>query len=351
MQSARPRTLRIFSSSALRIRNSGSACGGGPLTMPTEAILRSVLSIRRLRLQIWSAVGQIERLVDEREVGNDVTEDGVLDCRPVLPRRIMRMTAADRSAGTCFQGDEYRAAPSLDESNAKRTGFGHTRCRHVRAGWQCGQHQPHEPARLRELVESDRNARGHVALGPNDLGRRQFIVGPARQIDARIEPLATRSSREPQHAEARGERRRQYARCGEAIAKPRMIVEDGPKLLHFSHDRSNARRERRRGLPGEVCPSAARYDRIEEISLPERALDLSQQFFLDPRELRQRERKSRVVPERAQVTQVIGQTLELQAERTQPDGTVRYRPAGHAFQRLTVGPRERDGAIARDARR
>src|SRR6185312_11277567 len=127
MQRARPRTVRIRSSSALRTRNSGSACGAGSLTSPTEAILRSVFSMRRPRLQIRTAVGQIERLVDEREVGNDVAQDGVLDRRPVLPRWIMRMTAADRSGGACFEGYKYRTAPSFDEAHAKRIGLRNAR--------------------------------------------------------------------------------------------------------------------------------------------------------------------------------------------------------------------------------
>src|SRR5215469_2292743 len=116
MQRARPRTVRICSSSALRTRNWGSAGGAGSLTKPTEAILRSVLSIRRPRLEVRPAVGQVERLVDEREIGNDVAEDGVLDRRPVLPGGIVWVTAADRSSGARFQRDEHRTAPSLDES-------------------------------------------------------------------------------------------------------------------------------------------------------------------------------------------------------------------------------------------
>src|SRR5215469_2466479 len=228
MQRARPRTVRICSSSALRMRNRGSACGEGSLTKPTEAILRSVLSIRRPYLKVCPAVGQIERLVDEREIGNDVAEDGVLDRRPVLPRRIMRMTAPDRSAGACFQRDEYRAAPSLDESHAKRAGFRSAHCRHVRAGRQRGQNRSYEPAGFSDLVESNDNACGDVAFGTHNHDRRELIVGPARQIDPRIEPLATRSCRESQDAEPRGECRRQYSRAGEAIPEPRVIVENGP---------------------------------------------------------------------------------------------------------------------------
>src|SRR6185437_11009687 len=76
-----------------------------------------------------------------------------------------------------------------------------------------------------------------------------------------------------------------------------------------------------------------------------------QQLFLDPRELGERERKSRIVSERAQVAQVIGEALELEAERAQPDRTVRHEAPGHAFECLAVGPGECDRGVARDARR
>src|SRR6266480_363303 len=44
-------------------------------------------------LQIMAAVGEIERLVDERKIRNDVADDGVLEHGPVLPRRVVRVTA------------------------------------------------------------------------------------------------------------------------------------------------------------------------------------------------------------------------------------------------------------------
>ncbi len=44
-----------------------------------------------------AAVGEIEGLIDEREIRDDVADDGVLEHRPVLPRRIVRVTAADRA--------------------------------------------------------------------------------------------------------------------------------------------------------------------------------------------------------------------------------------------------------------
>ena len=65
-----------------------------------------------------AAVREIEGLIDEREIRDDVADDGVLEHRPVLPRGIMRMTAPNRSRRARFERDEHRPAPALDQSHA-----------------------------------------------------------------------------------------------------------------------------------------------------------------------------------------------------------------------------------------
>jgi hypothetical protein len=54
-------------------------------------------------LQIMAAVGEVEGLVDEREVRDDVADDGMLEHGPVLPRGVVRVTAADCPGGTGFE--------------------------------------------------------------------------------------------------------------------------------------------------------------------------------------------------------------------------------------------------------
>src|SRR3979409_1714817 len=77
-------------------------------------------------LEVRSGVRQVERLVDQREVGNDVADHGVLERRPVLPRRIVRMAAAYPPVGVSLHGDEYLAAPAFDPADAECAlpGFG-----------------------------------------------------------------------------------------------------------------------------------------------------------------------------------------------------------------------------------
>ena len=63
-----------------------------------------------------AAVGEVERLVDQREVGNDVADHRVLEHRPVLPRRIVRMAAADRRRRA-----RIRARPARDRASPRRS--------------------------------------------------------------------------------------------------------------------------------------------------------------------------------------------------------------------------------------
>src|SRR5215218_3541258 len=92
MHNARPSVARICACRCSRTRISSAAAGGGSLTMPTEPIF---LNVFHMALQIVSAVRKIERLIDQRKIRNDVADNRVLERGPVLPRRIVRMTAAD----------------------------------------------------------------------------------------------------------------------------------------------------------------------------------------------------------------------------------------------------------------
>ena len=72
-------------------------------------------------LQVVPAIGQVEGLIDEREIGHDVADNGVLEDGPVLPGGIVRMTARTVPVGTRLQPHEHRAAPAFDEPDPKGT--------------------------------------------------------------------------------------------------------------------------------------------------------------------------------------------------------------------------------------
>ena len=59
---------------------------------------------------------------------------------------------------------------------------------------------------------------------------------------------------------------------------------------------------------------AARHDEVEQVALSERLFRRSQQALLQARELRQPEGEARVVTDRAEVAEMIGDALELQSK-------------------------------------
>ena len=60
-------------------------------------------------------VGAIERLVAQREVGDDVAFDHGLEQRPLEPRRIAQVAALDVAVGAGPDPDEHVAAKALDQ--------------------------------------------------------------------------------------------------------------------------------------------------------------------------------------------------------------------------------------------
>src|SRR5258706_8173233 len=147
--SARPKCLRISCprrcSSA---RSAASGSGAGSVTMPVFAICFSSWYISQIR----SAVTEVERLVDEREVRNDVSVHRVLEQRPVLPGGIVRVRPVDAVRRGGLQRDQHLAAPALDPSQAARARAGRRDRRPDSPGGQLLHERPDEANRFESLV-------------------------------------------------------------------------------------------------------------------------------------------------------------------------------------------------------
>src|SRR5271167_2210366 len=98
------------------------------------------------------AVGQIEGFVDQRKIRHDVLDNGMLDDRPVLPRRIVRMTAPDHSAGAGFKRKKYRSAPAFDHSDTPCALLRWRNFRAMRTGRHFPQYPLQEAGRLGEFI-------------------------------------------------------------------------------------------------------------------------------------------------------------------------------------------------------
>ena len=75
----------------------------------------------------------------------------------------------------------------------------------MRPGRQRVENAPDQTTGFLQLIEAHGDARGDIPLAPSDHHRRKFRVRLARQVDAQIERLAARSTREPGESQARGE--------------------------------------------------------------------------------------------------------------------------------------------------
>jgi hypothetical protein len=116
-----------------------------------------------------AAVREIEGLINERKIGDDVADDGVLEHRPVLPRGIMRVTTPDAPGGAGFERNPYRSPPALDEAYGYGAVSRYVYLSTMRSLRQCFENVLNQTTRFLQLIESNGNARGNVTVGTNNL--------------------------------------------------------------------------------------------------------------------------------------------------------------------------------------
>src|SRR5262245_54221268 len=167
MHNARPKVARICACRCSRTRSSSEESGGGSVTTPTDPICLNVFHIGAL--EIVPAVRKIERLVDQRKVRNDVADDCVLERRPVLPRRIVRMAAADAAVLSGRERYEHGAAPAFDRADGRRPRGGYRSAGPQIAGRKLRRDRRYEANRFEKLVEANGDARSDVPFGTHAL--------------------------------------------------------------------------------------------------------------------------------------------------------------------------------------
>src|ERR1700722_5910893 len=97
----------------------------------------------------------------------------MLDHRPVLPRRIVRVTSPDHSAVPRFKRKKYRAAPAFNHSHTEGAFFGSR---------QLPEYLLHEAPGFGDFIEAHSHPRRDIALGTPGLFDGEFAVGVTRQI-------------------------------------------------------------------------------------------------------------------------------------------------------------------------
>src|SRR5256886_14820570 len=158
--------------------------------------------------QIHSAVTQVERLVDEREVRNDVAVHRVLEERPVLPGGIVRVQAVDATCARDIEGDQHLAAPALDPADAARARCSRPERRADVSVGQLPYERLHEAHRLENLVEAHGNARRDVAARVRSRARIELLPrrdrGGGAQNPREAAPSGGKSGEAPPPGEPRG---------------------------------------------------------------------------------------------------------------------------------------------------
>src|SRR4030095_14061635 len=134
--------------------------------------------------------------------------------------------------------------------------------------------------------------------------------------------------------------RQHFPGTRETVAHAGMCVVDLAKLAHLLVQPRRALRERPACLGREINGDSARHDDIQEVTLAEGGFDCTHPLLLEPPELRLPEGEACIVPERAEVAQVILDPLDLEAQRAQELRTRRDGCAAEPLARLTVRPRE-----------
>ena len=210
--------------------------------------------------RVVPAVGEIEGLIDQRKIRHDVVDDGVLEHGPVLPRRIVGMTAPDRAAGARFECHQHRAAPSLDQCRAQRLPRGACAI----GAWcaPAGSFCRMPSIRRTDSSASSKRTATRAATSPSWRARLdglKLAVRLAGQIAAKIQRLAARPAGESGQAQSCGERRSDHAGAHETVAQSGVLVVDRTqrRRLHGDHlSRLGQQLRGRRSTDPRACPPA-----------------------------------------------------------------------------------------------
>ncbi len=204
----------------------------------------------------------------------------------------------------------------------------------------------YQPQGLDELVEAQVHACQHVATRLHEATHAERGVGRDRGIEPQVQRLAAGTTGEPDDAEPRSDLWQQRAGAGKAVAQPGVLLVDAVQLRQFSLEFVEAARQGIGTRRREVDARPARHHEIEQVALAEGRLGRAQQPLLQAQELREPEGEARVVAERAEVAEVVGDALELERERPQPRGARRQLDRAHLLERPAVRPRAGDGRVA-----
>src|SRR6185312_8091645 len=134
---------------------------------------------------------------------------------------------------------------------------------------------------LLQLIETHRNARRDVPFLAHDLDGYHRVKRWRRQIDPRIEGLATGAAGESDETETAGELREHLPGPDKPIAKPGVLIINVSKLESLSRETSDPVGKRSRAVRRKIDAHSTGHDGIEQITLTEGHFHRAQQLFLE----------------------------------------------------------------------
>src|SRR5450631_1253577 len=182
MQSARPRILRRSVCNASRAGDESSGMGTASVNIPVRNMRERTSNI--ITSSVLSAVREVERFIDEREVRNDIAEDCVFEKWPVLPRRVVRVAASNGAVRTGLESNQNRTAPAFNKTNPKQIRF-RERNEYLDGS---SRNVPEEPTAkskgLEYFVESHLHSSRHIARRLHNQFRSEPVVRRPRMVDS-----------------------------------------------------------------------------------------------------------------------------------------------------------------------
>ena len=240
--------------------------GRASVSMPVLTICLSVFTWS----EVVPPVGEVERFVDEREVGNDVAHDGVFQHRPVLPRRIVPMAAADaaRRARRRAPPGPGRASPRPSPMPiAPAGGADSTRLR-PSAAREDRAHQPQDS----NTSSKRSDPRGDIAARPAHFPRHR-ARRRAGTAGRRADPRPGRwRGREPAEAQPAARVPAHRPVVIEAVLQSGMLVVDIPQDARLAAAASHACRSASTAPVATSPLHAAGHDGVHQVAVAERLL-------------------------------------------------------------------------------
>src|SRR5689334_1230024 len=203
MQTARPRIFHRSFCKFLEVPDiSAGNAGGDSVSIFVRSIVERTSNM--VALPILSAVGQVERFIDQRKVRHNIAENRVFQKGPILPRWIMCMASPDGSVRTRFEGNQRRAAPPFDHTDSKVMLLRDRNLGPNRTKRNLPENRLAETHRFEDLIEADLHASSNVTGGLRYALCSETIVGRPWMMHPQIAVNSGRSCHKPQRAEPGG---------------------------------------------------------------------------------------------------------------------------------------------------